>query len=427
MKCVAGVLAALMLSLISVGQVHAEEAPKPKFNTPGEAIDATKEEPEETTDTGVVGEATGQQRGQYAVTAGGKQEVTENTEAANEDDSDESNTGDGEGRRIADTSGEVPSTSAGDASIAPAGPPCKTTEYSVPADDGTEVWHELTLYCWVCASERIDDVRTGERSDGRGFGAYAEHLGRIGGYVTADAGGVPELLGGVAADPGSIVVRAAVGSYGELYMPVFSYCRRDDTGAMEYGEAGKSPSIGLTAYLPDNFDVDGTRRRLWDEFYPRLLTYGPDMGSTPPIEQGRLFVRLPTWFWVKNPVLEDQLVAVSDLGTIRVSIRAELQSVEWQWGAEKKRCQLDDMRAYKGHGVATLTPRCSKTFLKLGTPEIAATSRYYVEERVQYRPSRFDAWPDVAWAERVPPLVDVRTTAGPIGIGEILSLTVAGD
>lgn len=419
----------IFAGMVGVAGAETDVEPAPGFGAgPGDQPTGTANETDES-DEAVPGDDAVPGTETAALTAGGSQWLEGNSDAESSEAGDQRSEGDhdGEGRKFRDAAGIVPSTDDGDESVDPVGARCKTVWYSVPDDEGEPVWHELTLYCWVCSSERIDEVRTGERSDGRGFGAYAEHLGTIGGYVVADVGVLPDGLGADAADPGSIVVRNEVGSYGELYMPVFSYCRRDDTWAIEYAEAGRAPTIGLTAYLPDNFDIDGTRSRLWDEFYPRLLAYGPELGSTPPIEQGRLFVRLPTWFWVENPVLEDQLEAVSDLGTIRVSIRARLQSVEWQWGGEKQRCLLHEMRKYEGHGVATLTPPCSKTFLKRGTPEIAATSRYYVEERVQYRPSRFDPWPDVAWVENVPAIADVRTTAGPIGIGEILSLVVAID
>jgi len=278
-----------------------------------------------------------------------------------------------------------------------------------------------------CGTERVDEARTGERAGG-GFGAYAEWLPYAYGMAAPDFG----LLGNgpPAPSPGdlgeSTIATVQGTSFGEWDTINFHYCRRSDTMSLITTGTG-SPSYSIGSSLPDNFSIGPSRNSIRDALEQRVRLHLPNMAAIPPLDRGLVYVQFPMRFWLRNLKRVEGTFGESDLSTIRITMRATFTHVDWDFGPHNWSCADSDMRPFTGGDPTINIPVCNKTFVKLESHELRATSHYFVEERIQYRLSASDPWPNTPWSPHANSTIEVPNTVGEIEIGEILALTVPID
>lgn len=283
---------------------------------------------------------------------------------------------------------------------------------------------------WVCGGERVDDIYTGRVSGADSGGMYAQYVGEIVGLISSVTLPLPE--GGIDVDSLSqYLLEAGLGDpTHDAALPVFYWCQRTDSPFIELFEPGYAAHLGWDTSFLAEYPIDVVRQSVLDDLLVALDLYEPQLRAIPPLEGGFTYVQFPMWLWVHELKEFEFRWAVSDLETIFIGMRAKLVGIDWQLADETIRCSVDDMLAYDSdtHDVVDDRPACSHIFRQLDTVDIEATLVYEVEEKIAYRNTTLEDFPDVPWADH-PTQADVEltSTTGPIEIHELLALNVASE
>lgn len=305
-----------------------------------------------------------------------------------------------------------------------------------PSDDGggspetTITVRGDCLVFWDCAGERIDEIFTGELSD-ESPKSYAEYVGVLGSIVQ---GFVPFTDWNIG-DPEtfrSLAEALANGGLGPrpspLEMPIFYFCRYGEGGPIELFEPGFTPTFGWDTDVDTEFDIVETRTVLVAEARALIEGHEPGLTAIPPLDQGYSIVKFPMWLWLDNPLAAQTIHSYSDPATIRVSLAAVFNRIEWNMAGDIVDCTLDDMREYTGGDPTDNPPDCTHTFDELVDYRLTAQVFYDVYERISYRGSELIPWPENLWAVHPSdPILVVNIDEGDMSVHELLSLNVVSE
>lgn len=324
-------------------------------------------------------------------------------------------------------------------------PPCAIEEDYQVLEIGGEDDFGIPYFVYVtrtrciawffCESERIDNLLSGAVSGSESGGGYGEWLSVIEGY----AGFAASQLGfseGIDIDALSdTLIDSGLGPPGARnQLPFFHFCRIEydednpsGTGAIAIAGSAEAPDAPPTFSWQSNLETE-YNISVWidsmvDEVIEDLQGAVPEIRAIPPIEGGRTFVKFPTWLWLDEPLVANEMFALSDLNTIRVSARAALNEVVFTHGDGELPCVIDDMQIWV-EGVDPFdAPECHVVFDELQSFELTATAYYDVEYRVQMRMAPTAPWPNTAWQDGG--TEEVTGTAGQIDVRELVAVNVA--
>ena len=361
-----------------------------------------------------------------------------------------------ESRPGAGSSGLAVSASRSAQRAVPWTPPCyetRTRSLGIDEETGASI---LDTYCfrrYSCASERIDDVVSGH-IEGEADGAYSEYVvgfaarldeqnatlieiesnpvlseGETSPIIplASDENGISQLTealaeNGLGEDPG------------QLFLPLFTYCRRGVEGEIETDPAAEDEvraRFGWVA-LNDEFDIPAASLDTYGEVERRILAQRPALNSIPPMEDGIAIVRFPMWLWLEDYDTEVIEVATSEPnGTVQVTGRATFDHVLWQLGDNEIRCEIDDMVAYEpGMDLRSrdARPDCHHIFTTLVEFQAQITLVYNMEQQVATRRSPNHPYAATAWEPHPNGAQVSAAIAGPqISVEEIYAVNVPFD
>ena len=313
--------------------------------------------------------------------------------------------------------------------VEPAEPPCFEREtYYIDDEYRLRIWLPGQGPCideLVCGAERVDDFFNGRLATAEpSSGELANFLTQ----VLTEA--IPTNLDINAADHATSLVGADLGEQPEpISLPVFNWCRR--TSNDEYATTGTyATNFTWSTTIDDEYDIPAVENDLLARIEAQLTLTTPSIASTPQASLGYTWVKFPTWLWVDNAITTTSASATNaHVDNIRLSIRANLDRVDFDIDGQTLTCSADELTPYidgETDPIDDVGP-CHHIENSAGQLDIDATLHYTIEVRRQQRLHRSQPWPDTPWEQHPTRAnVPIDLPANTYDVREIFALNTNG-